>query len=174
MPDFFRYNPRVLSPLGQAPAAAAVCTAVSNSSYFVYVGPAPYTFTTCNILAKVTTLVATITWAEIGVFTGTFVGNSAAILTRVGFTDVSAIYNTTGIKRTAVTTTGILPGDDLWIAYGSQATTPFVLRGNVADDTQCGVFQSKAATRISTVAASTSMGVEAAASISAQIRLELP
>jgi hypothetical protein len=62
-------------------------------------------------------------------------------LTRLGYTDVAASYNTTGRKNTTINlTVPANPGDNLWVVLGSQATTPFQIRGALADDLQCGIF----------------------------------
>lgn len=140
----------------------AVTVPVSNTSYFQYLGRVNYAVTSADVVCRVTTQAATITWAEIGIFKGASVANGTATLTRLGFTDVAATFNSTGIKKTTVALTGAAAGDELWVAYGSQATTPYVLRGMVADDIQSGILQEKATTRISTVAAATAMGLSGA------------
>lgn len=161
-------------PMGIAQSTSAVSAGTTNISYFVYMGKAPYSLTTCNLITKVTTAAVTITWAELGVFTGTFVENGNATLTRRGFTDVSATHNSLGTKTTTVALSGISPGDDLWVAWGSQASTPYVLRGGIADEMQRGVFQFASATRISTVAASTTMTLQGTTIIPAFIQMSIP
>lgn len=108
-----------------------------------YMGVAPYLSTGVNLLANITTGVATITWAEIAIYTGTPTLNAnCPNLTRLGWTSVAAIYNSTGRKNTAITlTTPSQPGDNLWVVMGCVATTPFQIRGGLADDIQMGVFQ---------------------------------
>lgn len=149
--------PRMVNPISWM-GAANLTTAtvfVSNASYFLYVGRIGKALTTIDVVARVATAAATITWAEVGVFKGTPVANGAATgLTRLGFTNVAATFNSTGIKKTTVALTGHNASDDLWIAFGSQATTPYQLRAGLADDLQSGGFQSIAATRISTMGAS--------------------
>lgn len=131
----------ILEPIGLYPANLVAVTAmVSGTSHFIYVGKAPYALTLLKFLCNVVTLGVTITWAEVAVFKGPIVPLSNPSLTRVGFGDVSAVFNTTGRKQGNITVAGVNPGDDLWLAYGSQATTPFQLRGMLADDLQSGVF----------------------------------
>jgi hypothetical protein len=122
----------------------------TNTSYFVYLGRVMTAITTIDVLTRVTTLAATITWAEVGVFKGAPVVNGNASLTRLGFTNVAATFNSTGIKKTTVSLSEVTPGDELWLAFGSQATTPFQLRGGLADDIQAGWYQTFAG-RISTM-----------------------
>src|SRR4051794_35035837 len=76
--------------------AAAVTTAISNTSYFQYLGKVNYAVTSADVVCRVTTLAATITWAEIGIFKGVSVANGTATLTRLGFTNVAATFNSTG------------------------------------------------------------------------------
>ncbi|MDB5254176.1 MAG: hypothetical protein JWL80_242 [Parcubacteria group bacterium] len=129
------------SSIGLYPANLTTVTALTTGvTYFQYMGVAGKPYTSCSVLQNVTTLAATITWAEVGVFKGTPVLNGAASLTRLGFTSVAATYNTLGRKSTAVTVAAAA-GDQLWVAFGSSATTPFQVRGMLADDLQSGVFQ---------------------------------
>jgi hypothetical protein len=129
------------SPIGLYAATLTAVTALTTgTTYFEYVGVAGKAYTTCTVLTNVTTLAATITWAEVAVFKGAPVLNGNASLTRLGFTNVATTYNSTGRKSTAVTVTAAA-GDNLWVAYGSTATTPFQIRGLLADDIQSGVFQ---------------------------------
>ena len=134
-------DPVLYRTFGLNPANLTAVTAItSGTTYFEYMGVAPKAYTSCNVLENVTTAVATPTWAEVALFKGTPVLNGAASLTLLGFTSVTATYNTTGRKSTAVSAS-INPGDQLWVAHGSLATTPFQVRGQLADDLQSGVFQ---------------------------------
>lgn len=135
----------------------AVTAMVSGTCYCQYMGTAPKVATTINTLVNVTTLVATITWAEIAIYKGTPMLNAAVTdMVRLGWADVSAVYNTTGIKNTAVNLTiNTTVGDNLWFVYGATATTPFQIRGTLADNLQSGIFQTWA-TRPSTTASGTS------------------
>ena len=128
----------------------AVTALATNTSMMQYAGRAAKAYTSCDVRSNVTTAAATITWAEVGIFEGALPGYAAnASLTRDGYTDVSATFNSTGRKTTTISVSGIAQGDDLWVAYGSQATTPYQVRGSLADDLQEGVIQTYAG-RIST------------------------
>jgi len=151
--DFTRRSVVPTSWAGAANTTTATAL-VSNSSYFLYLGRINKTLSTIDVVCRVDTLAATITWAEVGIFKGSMIANAAsAALIRLGFTNVAATFNSTGVKKTTVALTGHTPGDDLWVAFGSQATTPYQLRAGLADDVQSGGFQSLAATRISTMGA---------------------
>jgi len=145
----------------------AVKTLTSNSSFAYYLGQAQAAYTSISLRYRVTTAAATITWAEVGIAYSaspvTLAGN--ATLTRLGYTDVSGTINSTGLKTTAVTVSGIYPGMHLWALFGNQATTAAVLRGALADDLTGGFFQSVAATRISTMGAATAFTVEGATTV---------
>ncbi len=120
----------------------AVTVLTTGVSHFIYMGRAANALTSVSIVQNVTTAAVTITWAEVAIFTGNLptIGGAAS-LTRVGFTSVATTYNSTGRKTTAVTVSGVIPGDHLWVAYGAAATTMFQVRGMVADDLQGGTFQ---------------------------------
>ena len=76
------------------------------------------------------------------VYSGTPVaGGNVGSLSRVGWANVAATFNSTGVKTTTVSLSGVAAGDHLWLVLGSQATTPFQLRGMLADTIQSGVFQ---------------------------------
>jgi len=147
-------GPVVVGPVAWAGAVdlTTLTAYVSNSCYFYYLGRALGPITTCDVVCRVGTAAATITWAEVAIFKGDVLANAAASLSRLGFTSVSGTFNTTGIKKTAVALTGVQGGDDLWVVFGSQATTPYQLRAGLADDIQDGSFQSAALARPSTVA----------------------
>lgn len=169
-PTLGNTDPGFMGTVGLAAAnATAVTAAVLNTSYFQYIGRASVALASLDVTVRVTTAaVAAITWAEIGVFKGAPVANGAATLTRLGFTDVSAVFNANGIFKTTIALSGMAAADDLWLAYGSNAAvTGYQLRGMVVDDIQSGALQEKAATRISTVAAATLMSLSAASLVPA-------
>jgi hypothetical protein len=126
-----------------------VVTPATNTSYFQYMGRATKVSTSVKVEFRVTTAAATITWAEVGVFKGPVVIGAAASLTRLGYQNVAAVVNSTGIKTVTITCSGMAIEDDLWIAYGDQASTLMQLRAGLADDIQSGYFQTYAG-RIST------------------------
>jgi hypothetical protein len=119
----------------------SVTVLTTGLTYFSYVGRVNDAITTCDVVQNVTAAAVTITWAEVAIFKGVPVGNGNASLTRLGFTSVAATYNSTGRKKTTIALSGVTPGDDLWLAYGSAATTPFQVRAGLADDLQGGMFQ---------------------------------
>lgn len=101
-----------------------------------------------------------ITWAEVGVFKGTPALNGNVTLTRLGTKDVSATYNALGVKKISFTGLTINYGDEIWLVFGSQATTPYQLRASAADDVTVGLMQSIAG-RPSTVASPTAWAIVA-------------
>lgn len=162
----------LLQPVGLNPANLTAVTALAtNTSQLLYLGRMGKAKTTCDVLVNVTTAVATsIIWAEIAIFKGVPVLNGNASLSRVGFADVTGTFNSTGIKKTTVALSGVSAGDDLWVAYGSQATTPFQLRGMLADNIQSGVFQTYAG-RPSTAAIPQATVLAGAAVVPAWVRV---
>lgn len=120
----------------------------SGSSYATYVGKAPRSFSSCTVRCRVTTAMATITWGEVAIAKGTVNVGGNPTLTVVGYTDVSATFDSTGQKSTTVNVSAgqqVLEGDDLWILIGNSATTVAVVRAqSVADDLQVGTQASAA------------------------------
>jgi hypothetical protein len=137
---------RMAPLLGYTTKDAANLTAVTAMATTVchcyYIGVAPFSTSSINLLVNVTALVATITWAEVAIYKGTPMLNAACPdLTRLGYTDVAGTFNTTGRKNVIINlTVPANPGDNLWVVLGSAATTPFQIRGALADDLQCGIF----------------------------------
>ena len=145
-------SPAVKIPIGLHAANLTTSTALTTGlCHFLYVGKAPSALTTLDMMAIVATAAATITWAEVAVYKGSVVVNGNASLTRLGWTNVAATFNSTGIKKTTIALSGVVAGDDLWLCYGSSATTPFQLGGLLADRIQSGVVQT-ASVRPSTTA----------------------
>ena len=128
-------------------------TITSTNTFALYMGPAPRALPGCLIRQNVTTALATTTWAEVALAKGApnFGGNPT--LTPVGYADVSASHNSTGLKATMVSVSAgqsIDEGDDVWALFGCQATTAMVLRAqSIADDLACG-FSAVATMRPST------------------------
>lgn len=127
-----------LAPIGLYAADTATETAiVSGTPHLVHIGRAPHNLTTCDVAMHVTTAAATITWAEVAIYRG----DSPTTVRRVGYTDVAASFNSTGRKLVTVALSDVMAGDELWVAYGSSATTPFQLRALLPDDLESGVFR---------------------------------
>lgn len=115
-------------------------TVVNGNVYAGYVYRTPKTITetdTLTLKINVTTAAATITWAEAGLYYGDTDSDQNVSLTCVGFTDLSAIVNSTGIKEITISPSSgetIPAGEDVWVAIGCQSTTQLVVRaGNLED-----------------------------------------
>jgi hypothetical protein len=151
---------RLMAPPGLMAINGIDATAfASGESYAVYLGRAWKDNPTFDVVVEVTQAAATITWAEVAIASGLMLAGLAPSLTTRGFVSVAATFNTTGLKTTTVTTTGVKHGDDVWLILASNATTPFQVRACIPDILQSGVFCSKAATRPSTMAASSAFPV---------------
>ena len=146
-------DPVIYASVGLWPNALTAVTALAAKNiYFQYMGAANKNYTSCNVLANVTTAAAgTISYAEVGLFSGVPVLNGSASLSRLGYTSVAATYNSTGIKSTAVTAT-IPAGTNMWVAFSASSTTMLQLRGMMADNIQTGTFQTITTGQPSTVA----------------------
>jgi hypothetical protein len=153
------FVPAPAAPIGMTVAPATSTTLTSNSSYAIYLGRAGAAYTSIDSRWDVTTQAQTITWAEVGIGTAPVITlHGAASITRRGFTDVSASFNSTGEKTVTTTVSGIAAGDHLWALCGSQAVTPFQILASVGGNLSAGNHQVIAATRISTMASPTVFG----------------
>lgn len=96
---------------------------------YAYLGKADKAYTTISIQYNVVTgATATIAWAEFAIYkasittpilnasTTTSIGQGLTYK-NTGFVDTSAIWTGTGRKTTAITTSGINVGDDLFLVY---------------------------------------------------------
>lgn len=139
----------MLSPIGLSIANLTDVTAsISDTTNFLYLGRTMRAITTALFLARVTTAFVPgvgSSWAEIGVFTGEVEASTGIIsLSRVGFTDVSTLFNSIGIKTITITLSGVSIGDGLWLAWGTKEGslgTRFELRAMLADNIVSGVFR---------------------------------
>ncbi len=158
----------------------ATTSLANNGTMFIYAGRAAKAYTSCDLRTNVTTAFIAGTgspWAEVGIFEGALpgFGNNASITARSGTTDVSTTFNSTGLKTTTVSVSGIAQGDDLWVAYAaSQGTggTRYQVRGDLADDLQLGTLQTATSTRPSTVGLPVSPTIGAATLVPARFTLK--
>jgi len=137
----------------------------SGWTFAVYMGRLQTAASSVSVRLRMTTGSATITWAEVAIAKGPVVAGAGTNLTRLGFTDASAIMNSVGLKTVTVALTGAAVGDDIWVLIGNAATTLGVVRAqSIADDIQTG-SQVAANVRPSTMASSTAFAVEAASTL---------
>jgi len=117
---------------------------LDRNTYFGYVGRIWKAITTCVFRTRCTiAITGTIVWAEVGVFKGAFTVGAAPTLTRLGFTDVSSTFNSTGVKSTTISLSGVSVGDELWFAYGSDTSLlgdNLAIRAGLADNIESGVM----------------------------------
>lgn len=136
----------MLSPIGLSMGDLTAVTAnTDGETYFLYLGRALRAISSATFLTRVTTaaVLGFGNVSEIGVFTGEVVANGSASLSLVGFTN-SPGYDTTGVKATTISLSGVSKGDGIWLAWYATpgfGGTMFELRGMLADDIQSGVFQ---------------------------------
>lgn len=146
-------------------------TITSTNSFALYVGRLTKAVASVQVRARVTTAVATITWAEVAIAKGSVNPGGNPTLTVVGYADVSASYNSTGQKTTTVNVSAgqtLNPGDDLWLIVGNQATTAAALRAqSIADDLQAGLQASAVARPSLIVGTPTAFTIEGATTLAA-------
>jgi hypothetical protein len=125
----------------------------TGTAFAAYLGKAQAALGTIKVQYRVTTAYVAgggTPYCEIAVATGAPSIGANPTLTVVGYADISAVANSTGIKTTTITVSGgqaINEGDDLWIIIGNKTTTTVaVVRAeSIADDLQAG-FQAAVAT----------------------------
>lgn len=141
--------------------ASSVTALASRQCGARYLGYTTVAVTSIEINVAVTTGVATaITYAEVALASGA--SATSGNLTLLGSaTDVSATWNSTGVK-TVTFSVSIPAGTFVYVIFGSQATTPFQLRATIADELNTGVVRLASTTRPSTMAAPTSFTSSAA------------
>jgi len=124
----------------------------STTWYGWYMGRAEKSYSTINFVYNITTAAAVggaITYAEIAVYSGTFThcdSNGGNLGRRVGVTNINSSsggvtgatgIGVAGIKNTAITVTGINPGERLYFVMAAQwtGTAPAIAGMNYADGT---------------------------------------
>ena len=123
--------------------ASVASTYNTNNVYTVWLGKAAKSYTQINVVYRVTTASATITYCELAIYTGkVMISGAHNCNLRAGYTDCSAVWNTTGQKNTAITTTGINAGDDLFLVISNSSTTQPAFRSWTNDDISTNVFNS--------------------------------
>ena len=165
------YNSPVMHPPGfQAVDLVTVTTAPTNRSNAIYLGQPETDKILVSIRTEVATAVATaIVWAEIAICTSIdFVIAAGTDLILSGYTDVTSTFNSTGNKTTEISV-NISRGAHCWFVWGSQATTPFQLRGGLGDPFNSGRIQFAAATRPSTMSNPTTFTASGSASAASWI-----
>lgn len=125
-------------------------TLVSTNSYCIYLGRAERPLSSVRLQYNVSTQASTITWAELAIYRGVPTLQGSVTLTRAGFTDVSAVWNSTGLKTTTVTTSNIAIGDDLWAVFSNSAGIAAQVTAGSVDHLGAGFMQSITNTQPST------------------------
>ena len=118
--------------------------ALTNTNCFcVYLGKVDRPYSAVKLQYRVTTqITATIAWAELAIYKGTLALQTGTTLSRLGHTDTSGIWNSTGLKTTSVTTSNMAIGDDLWAVFSNSTTgTVTSVRAGIADDVGVGFYQ---------------------------------
>lgn len=108
-----------------------------NASYGLYIGKALGNLSSIKIVYIVAVSPGVATFSEIAVYKadlGLSVG-STRHLTRLGYTDCSSVWNTTGNKSTTVNLTNCIKGDDLYVVFSCNASVAAEFRsiGNITD-----------------------------------------
>jgi len=130
-------------------AISGTNTLTSGTTFIAYMGKADKAYTSITFQFRVTTLASTISWAELGVATNVR-SLELGVYERKGYTDISSVINTTGIKTVTVSVSGINPGDELCFFIGNSASVVAQVRSCTITD-EFGRFLQSAPYRISQV-----------------------
>lgn len=150
-------------------------TITSASTFAVYLGKAPRSFTSCNMRLRVILAAATITWAEVAIAKGSINVGGNPTLTVVGWSNVAAVVNSLGQKTIAINVASgqrVDANDDLWALIGNNATTALQVRAlSIADDLQVGLQASLATRPSSNVGVAQAYTIEGATTLAAWVAL---
>jgi hypothetical protein len=167
------YGVTFFTPPGfQAGDTTTTATPAANESSAIYLGKANTDKNLVTVRCNVITAVSTTTWAEVAICTSIdmSLGASADLILN-GYTNVAGTFNTTGIKDTEISV-NVSRDAHCWFVWGSQAVTPFALRGGLGDPLTSGKFQVSAGTRPSTMADPTSFTASSTGARSAWIAVQ--
>jgi len=124
-----------------ASGVASAQSLTSGYDYCIYLGKVDRPYSSIQIRYNVTTAASTITWAEVAIYKGNFSLQTNASLTRIGFTDISGVVNSTGNKTTTITTSGLVMNDDIWAVFACNSSGALALRSGVAETLGVGYVQ---------------------------------
>lgn len=111
------------------PDSTRVTALSGDMSYFLRIGKAEKSYSSCQATLSVSTAVIQPSWAEVGIFKRQTLSDGNVSFTKLGIADVSDIFSSTGEKKFYIDLSGAAEGDDLWIGMGSQASVPFQVKG---------------------------------------------
>ena len=160
-------NPTYLGSSFMPPVQASRGVALSTSpsptwSIFQYLGQAAMNATTVKLQFRVIGAATTITWTELAVFKADpasliYNDNNNACMftfTRLGFSDMSSVWNTIGLKTVSITAS-VTAGDHLWAVFGDNSSGSPQFRASEIDDIDINNYTQVSNFRPSTVTVNT-------------------
>jgi hypothetical protein len=141
----------IIGNVGWRPSSiTGAVTLTSGTWFYVIIGRAEKAYTSIDVLYRVTTAAATITYAEIALYSGNWksaesTGQQPGI--RRGVTNIAGVVNSLGVKKTSITLNengGVPQGDYITIVFSVQATTTAGLRTNGQTDSTAFATQGSA------------------------------
>lgn len=104
-------------------SAASSGTPTSTIVYFANLGKAERSYTSIDIAYNVTAIFSALTWAELAIYSGPRQpGDGHMPFIRRGFTDISGVITSTGVKKTTISVSGISTGELITLAFGFVGT----------------------------------------------------
>lgn len=168
------YGRTFFTPPGfQAGDVTTTAAPSSGDANAVYLGQADTDKNLVVIRMNVITAVATaIVFAEVAICTSfdNLLGASTE-LSLNGYTNVQSTFNSTGIKDTEISV-NLSRGAHVWCVWGSQATTPFAVRGGLGDPLTTSKYMVASSTRPSTMADPTAFTASSSAARAAWMAVQ--
>lgn len=150
----------VMVPIGKhAESIVSASAEVDQQSRALYLGRAGVAFVSATVAYTVMTPAAGPAWAELAICKGTPSGG-AVQLSCLGYASVTAQFAAAASYQTAMTISGVSPGDHLWVVYGcSDGVQLQSFVSYLPDPHGDGLFLYAAGARPSTMAAPTAFAV---------------
>jgi len=152
----------------QAGNVTDIAAPASNQANAIYLGQPDHDLALVTVRMNVVVALSTTTWAELAICTSLDNNFGSTDLILEGFTGVGGTFNSTGTKDTEISV-NIAATAHCWLVYGSQAATPFTVRGGLGDPLTTGRHAFAAATRPSTMASPTTFTATSSATVAAWV-----
>jgi len=145
---------RFMTPPGMVVSATNILVQPSSTNCLVtYLGTAAFASSSIDIQYRIPNAASGVTYAEIALYKSPIysltpqnvrsanlaAASNAQILTRLGYTDTSAVWTSPGLYKTNISLSpSIAPGDELYIAVSTSASGTPTFRGALGDDLSIG------------------------------------
>ncbi len=141
----------------------AYTTETDQEARVVYLGRVGKVFSTATVAINVMVAAVDLSWAEMGICTGTPTTGAVASFTLIGYTDVKATIQAAGVTTVTINlTTNTAIGDHIWFIWAQKKNAQGSLASFTpcsADRVTCGIYQYRTNTQPSAMAAPTTFSL---------------